>query len=158
MPRYELAYILASTVSDDQVDATTAGIKQLVADFGGSDIKEELLGKKKLAYPIKKTRNGFYGVLEFSAESSKLAPLDAKLRTQGANIIRYLIINIDEHIKRTAKDALVQSKMKRTGPPEEGKDKEEVKPRAKKAAPAEPINEEQLNEKIEAALNEEVIK
>ncbi len=95
MPRYELMYILASSVSDDLVPQTTAQVEQYVTDFGGTDVSHTALGKKKLAYPIKKTRNGHYGVINFTSEASKVNGLDAKIRTQGNTIIRYIIINID---------------------------------------------------------------
>lgn len=154
MPRYELMYILASSVSDDQVPATSSQIEQMVADFGGQNLAHEQLGKKKLAYQIGKTRNGHYGVINFDMEGKGLAALDAKIRTQKANIIRHIIVNIDEHLERLEKDRIVQSKIKRRIPVEETAEAptKTTKP-AKKAAP---VTNEKLEEEIEKALNEEV--
>ncbi len=162
MPRYELMYILASSVSDDQVPTTTAQIEQYVTDFGGTDVSHELLGKKKLAYQIGKTRNGHYGVITFNLDGKNVATLDAKIRTQKATIIRHLIINIDEHLERLEKDRIVQSKIKRIIPAgEEGSDLPAPTP-AKTATPVEkkpvaPVSNEQLDQEIEKALNEEVL-
>ncbi len=156
MPRYELMYILASSVSDDQVPSTTAAVEQFVADFGGQDIAHEQLGKKKLAYQIGKTRNGHYGVIKFSTEGKNIAALDAKIRTQKATIIRHLIINIDEHLERLEKDRIAQSKIKRQIPVEETT---ETAPAAKPVAEkktAVPVSNEQLDQEIEKALNEDV--
>ncbi len=166
MPRYELCYILAAQVSDDQVPTVTAQLKQFVEDFGGTEIQEEQLGKKKLAYPIKKTRNGFYVVLQFTMESQKVNELEAKIRTQTATVIRHLVINVDEHLKRSEKDKVAQSKLSHR--PEPG-DEAYVAPvptskpaaKAQEAAPKqEPIDitTEELDKQIEAALSEDVIK
>ena len=154
MPRYELMYILASSVSDDQVPATTAQIEQFVSDFGGSNLAHEQLGKKKLAYQIGKTRNGHYGVINFDIEGSKLAALDAKLRTQKATIIRYILVNIDEHLERLEKDRIVQSKMKpRKQPIEETEEENKSVKNVNKTE----VSEEKLEAEIEKALSEEVV-
>ncbi len=171
MPRYELMYILASSVSDDQVPATAQEIEQFVTDNGGSDISHEQLGKKKLAYPIKKTRNGHYGVIAFTAEGKGANSLDAKLRTQKATVIRHIIVNIDEHLVRLEKDKEAQAKMNRNRPPEAiAADKAELeaasapapkaeKPVKEKEAKAKPVvTEEVLDEEIEKALNEDIAK
>ena len=177
MPRYELMYILASTVSDDQLPKVTEQVVQYVKDFGGSDVEEMQMGKKKLAYPIKKTRNGFYGLVTFTLEGKKLAALDAKIRTQDATIIRYIIVNLDEHLARLAKDKAVQAKLGRQIPATESsetttpatapavvaekkteEEKPEKKPARKSAKKAADMNEEELDKKIEEALSEDLLK
>jgi ribosomal protein S6 len=130
-----------------------------VDDFGASDVKETQLGKKKLAYPIKKTRNGHYVVVNFIMDSQKINELDAKIRTQDDKIIRYLIVNLDEHLKRAEKDKVVQSKIVRRPVPA-------VLPataisKKEKVAAPEPlveINQEELEKKIEEALSEDLTK
>lgn len=177
MPRYELMYILASSVSDDQVPTTAQTIEQFVTDNGGTEISHEQLGKKKLAYPIKKTRNGHYGVITFTAEGNGVNTLDAKLRTQKATIIRHIMVNIDEHLERLEKDKEAQAKMNRNRPPEAiaADNSEPVVPEAKpskparatatatatSAAPAKPktvVTEAVLDEEIEKALSEDITK
>lgn len=157
MPRYELMYILASSVSDDLVPETSKQVEQTVSDFGGSNVNHEMLGKKKLAYQIGKTRNGHYGVIGFDMEGKNLATLEAKIRTQKSTIIRHLVVNLDEHLARLEKDRIVQSKIKRR-PPEEveaNSTPNESKPKpAKKVAP---VTNEKLDEEIEKALTEEVL-
>lgn len=153
MPRYELMYILASSVSDDQVPAVSGGVEQFVSDFGGTDIQHNQLGKKKLAYPIKKTRNGNYGVIDFTMESTKVNGLDAKLRTQTSTIIRHLIVNIDEHLERLAKDREVQAKMNRNRPPE-SIPSDESAPAVK--SEKKPVEDANIDDEIEKALTEDI--
>lgn len=159
MPRYELMYILASSVSDDQIPETTAKVEGYVTDFGGSNVSHTPLGKKKLAYPIKKTRNGHYGVISFTMDSAKVNELEAKLRTQGNTVIRHLIVNIDEHLERLEKDRDAQAKMSRNRPVSQIPDGEtnDASPSALKA-PAKEVSSEELDTEIEKALSEDITK
>jgi small subunit ribosomal protein S6 len=165
MPKYEFMYILASTVSDDQIPAVTEQIQKFVADAGATQIEESQLGKKKLAYPIKKTRNGHYVVMNFDMDSKNINTLDAKIRTQDSTIIRYIIVNLDEHLARLEKDKIVQSKLpKRIEPVEEeaateGAQEKTSAPKEKEEKkPAIELNEEELDKKIEEALTEDILK
>ncbi len=163
MPQYELMYLLGSHVADDEVPKISANILKFAEDFGASEVKETQLGKKKLAYPIKKTRNGHYIVVNFSMDTKNINNFDAKIRTQDTNIIRYIIVNLDEHLSRMEKDKVEQSKIVRKGPPAEVVADKVVSKTApiarKKEAPAlVEINEEELDKKIEEALSEDLTK
>lgn len=156
-------YILSANVSDDQLPTVTGQILQYVTDFGGTDVRETQLGKKKLAYPIKKTRNGFYGVVDFAMDTKKINDLDAKIRTQDNTVIRYIIVNLDEHLERLSRDREVQAKMNRNRPPEmiaagNGEEPTETPRVARKAEPVKEINEADLDKEIEKALTEDITK
>jgi small subunit ribosomal protein S6 len=161
MPQYELMYLLSSAVADDEVPKISEQILKFVGDFGGKDIKETQLGKKKLAYPIKKTRNGHYVVVNFSIDGKDVNQLDAKIRTQNT-IIRYLLINLEEHLDRMEKDKLAQSKLVRRQPVEGAADSPAKPSSPERKAPAPgpiiEIDQEELDKKIEAALSEDLTK
>ncbi len=159
MPQYELMYLLGSNVADPDVPGITEQIKKFVADFGGSGITEENLGKKKLAYPIKKTRNGTYVVVNFTMDTTKINDLDAKIRTQDQSIVRYLIVNLDEHMARLEKDKVAQASLTRR--PEVTEEEKPAAPKVeakKEPIVLEPLDEKALDEKIEAALTEDLTK
>lgn len=115
MPKYELMYIVGSKVSDDQIPQVTEEVKKFIQDSGGIIEKHEDLGKKKLAYPIKKSRNGYYVAVNFSAPSEKVNEIEHKIRT-SQNLIRHLIINLDEALIRMEKDRASQAKLKLVRP------------------------------------------
>ncbi len=175
MPQYELMYLLGAQVADDEVPKIAQSVLKFAEDFGATDIRETQLGKKKLAYPIGKTRNGHYVVVNFAMDSKNINAFDAKIHTQDSSIIRYLIVNLDEHLARMEKDKIAQSKIIRKGPPAEEESavaakpeapvmKNEVaeKPATKPAKKAKPIladlNQEELDKKIEEALSEDLTK
>jgi len=146
MPKYELMYILSSAVSDNDVPQVSEEVNKFLTDSGATLLAQEMLGKKKLAYPIKKTRNGFYVVQTFNLEGPKLTSLDNKLRSME-HIIRYLVANIDEQERRAAKDKTVQEKMRASR-----------KPIPRKPEPAGPeikLTDTELEQQIEKALESE---
>jgi small subunit ribosomal protein S6 len=149
MPKYELMYILASSVSDTDVPTVTNQVLQFIQDFGGQNVVENQLGKKKLAYPVKKTRNGYYTVVQFDMDGTKVNTFEAKIRTQTSTVIRHILVNLDEHISRSEKDTVAQTKMNQNRPPEA------IAESTGQTTPP-PAADVGLDEKIEAALNEEI--
>ncbi len=148
MPKYELMYILSSAVSDNDVPTVVSEVDKYISAQGGTLLAQEMLGKKKLAYPIKKTRNGFYVVQTFNLEPRKLQEMDDKLRSIEA-IIRYLVINVDEQERRAEKDRKIREHMQANRKPQ-------LAPEAvAAAAAAAPISDTELEQKIEKALESE---
>ncbi|MBL8029920.1 MAG: 30S ribosomal protein S6 [Candidatus Doudnabacteria bacterium] len=163
MPKYELMYLLGSTVADTEVPAVTQRVLKHIEDFGGSEVSEQQLGKKKLAYPIKKTRNGFYVVVNFDIEANKVNELDARIRTQEHEIIRYILVNQDEHLRRLSRDKVAQAKL--TQKPEVTEEVvakaapiEKVAKEEKPSIKIEEIDDAALDKKIEEALTEDLTK
>lgn len=152
MPKYELMYIVGSHIADDEIPKTTDEVRKFIESNGGLIEKYEELGKKKLAYPMKKTKIGHYVVAAFSAPSDKVNEIEQRIRTTQS-IIRHLIVNMDEATERMEKDRVIQSQMKRRLPQEAGSAGTE-KPAAK---PARKI-EIDLDAEIEKALGDESIK
>ncbi|MBX4186956.1 MAG: 30S ribosomal protein S6 [Candidatus Doudnabacteria bacterium] len=143
MPKYELMYILSSAVSDNDVPPVSDEVNKFIQSAGGTLLSHEMLGKKKLAYPIKKTRNGFYVLQTFNLEGTKLQDLDNKLRAIEP-IIRYLFVNVEDQEKRAIKDSKIQEKMRASR-----------KPKVEAAAPEVKLSETELEQKIEKALESE---
>ena len=152
MPKYELMYIIGSQVSDNEIPKVTDEVKKFIEDPGGAIEKQEDLGKKKLAYPIKKARVGNYVVVNFSAPSDKAYDIEHRLRT-SENIIRHLILNMDEAVIQMEKDRVTQAKFKLNRPKEEV-----VAPKEKPAkGPAKKFDID-LDAEIEKALESKDIK
>ena len=97
-------------------------------------------------------------------DSKNINAFDAKIHTQDSTIVRYLIVNLDEHLARMEKDKIAQSKIIRKGPPAEEVAAVAEKPAAKSSAAKKEtpvlteINQEELDKKIEEALSEDLTK
>ena len=94
MNRYEIMYIIAAALDDEQKDAVVETVEGIIND-GGEVIKTERIGLKKLAYPILKKNEGYYVLVDFNAPTDLPKELDRRLRISD-NVIRHLIINKDD--------------------------------------------------------------
>lgn len=94
MNKYESVFIINPSVED-------AGVKTLIQKFSdliNSDGKVESvdeLGKKKLAYEIKKNTEGNYVVLNFEANPAVVAELERIYRIAD-EVMKFITIRKDE--------------------------------------------------------------
>ncbi len=66
-------------------------ISSLIKEGGGVLYGENLLLKKRLAYPIKKQNQAYLAVLNFQLNAEKLTDLEKKLK-EDLQILRYLLL------------------------------------------------------------------
>lgn len=88
---YELALILSAKLADEKQKKVLADVKKYITDASGKVTEDKLLGKKNLAYNIRKEAEGLYFMLKFSLEGKETAPLSNKIKL-NEDILRYLII------------------------------------------------------------------
>lgn len=91
MNSYELMYIIPSQSSDEEKEALIAQVNAMIEKDNGKIESVERIGNKKLAYEINKKRDGFYVLVNFTAESSVPNKLGALLSITS-NIMRYIIV------------------------------------------------------------------
>lgn len=91
MNKYELMYILVNSASDEEKDAMIEKINTLITKNGGVVESVDKIGSKKLAYEINKKHDGYYVLVNFTAESSVPATITNTLRiTEG--VLRYIVV------------------------------------------------------------------
>jgi small subunit ribosomal protein S6 len=121
MRRYELMLVLRPDVADDRVqaviDRTTRGI---VAD-GGSIVKVAPWGRRRLAYPIDRHREGSYHIVLFEAPTAAIAELEHGLIITE-EVIRHLVTRDERPVKAPRRDG---SDEMEAGPPAEEEDEED---------------------------------
>ena len=91
MNKYELMYILVNSISDEEKEAMIERINTLVTKNGGVVESVDKIGSKKLAYEINKKHDGYYVLVNFSAESSVPATVTNTLRITE-NVLRYIVV------------------------------------------------------------------
>lgn len=94
MTNYEVMFIIDPTLEEAKKEATIETVQGIIAN-GGEVVKTDVMGMKKLAYPIAKHEEGYYVVVEFKAEPTLPYELNRKLKISD-NVIRHMIINQDE--------------------------------------------------------------
>ena len=94
MNRYEIMFIIAAALENEKKDAVIETVKGIITD-GGEVLETEVIGLKRLAYPIQKKNEGFYVLMQFNANPELPAELDRRLRISD-DVVRHIIIKKDE--------------------------------------------------------------
>ena len=92
---YESVVIINAALEDEQVEATISRMQETITTHGGELIELDKWGRKRLAYPIKKAKSGYYVVIRFNATTDLVATLERNYRLDE-NVIRYLTIQLDK--------------------------------------------------------------
>ena len=90
MKKYEIMYILRSTLEENDRKAQVEKLAKLLTSNGAKVSKTDEWGLKDLAYEIKKEKKGYYVVLKVEAEPAALKEFD-RLTKIDNNVLRYLI-------------------------------------------------------------------
>lgn len=91
MNKYELLSIVSNQYTDDEVLKISEQVSSEITNAGGTVIKSQVIGKIRLAYPIKKQRHGTYVLNYFDAEPSSVETLSRKLKLTD-ELLRHTII------------------------------------------------------------------
>ena len=99
MRTYEALYIVMPDVEDDGIQTVDKAVQSLITESGGSIVRSEIWGKRKLAYTVKKQTEGTYILVRFEAEPDFIAKLEQWYRLSEA-VLRYQVVHFDEHTLR----------------------------------------------------------
>lgn len=88
MRAYELILVAKTSLTEALRKKLIAGVKVLLKDL--KIVKENEIGKKALAYKIKKETNGFY--FDFVLEGETIPSDFEKKLLENENILRHLVL------------------------------------------------------------------
>jgi small subunit ribosomal protein S6 len=91
MRKYETIFILHPSLDEEAVKANVEKFKGVIENGGGVIDNVDFWGKRKLAYEISKVNEGFYTLVNFSAEADLPKELDRIFRISD-NVIRHIIV------------------------------------------------------------------
>lgn len=80
MRKYELVCILQPELDETAVNGALDRVKSWVSDAGGSVDKVDMWGKRRMAYVIRKQRDGQYVLLNITLPTKATADLERNLR------------------------------------------------------------------------------
>jgi small subunit ribosomal protein S6 len=118
---YEILFIADPNLGEPEVDALTTQVQGFVEQAGGKLQKVEKWGKKRLAYDVKRHREGSYVLVVAEGSGGLIKEVERRLKVTDG-IIRFLTVRVDEELRkaerRKAKRALGEEKRKgRPGAP-----------------------------------------
>lgn len=99
---YEVMFIVRPDVADEDFDKLIAGFSATVTSGGGTVKSVEKMGKRKLAYLVRKFNDGNYVLLVIEASGPVVLELERRLRVTE-QVIKFITVRVDEEEKRLAK-------------------------------------------------------
>src|SRR3990167_6379337 len=85
---YELMAVLNPKAD---ADATAKKIEKFIEDAKAQNVKVEKLGRKELAYTIKKQKEADYFLFYFDAEGEGIKGISDKIRLEQESVLRNLV-------------------------------------------------------------------
>ncbi len=94
MNKYESMIIINPAVDEEKVNELSTRFTDMINKDGNVE-KVDNLGKRKLAYPVKKNEDGIYVVFYFTANPSLIAELERIYRITD-DVIKFMTIRVEE--------------------------------------------------------------
>ena len=99
---YEVMFIVRPDAAEEDVDKLIAGFSENVTKGGGVVKTVEKMGRRKLAYTVRKFNDGNYVLLTIEANGAVVLELERRLRVTEP-VIKFITVRVDEEEKRLAK-------------------------------------------------------
>lgn len=94
MENYEACVILNAQLPEETTEELIKKLEGLLVSGGAEMRTISRWGRRKLAYPIEKTREGYYVIFYFGAPDGKCLPEFEQSCRYEENILRYLVFNV----------------------------------------------------------------
>jgi len=112
---YELMFIVRPDMTEEDQDKLISTLENAVASSGGQVKNVEKMGKRRLAYTVRKFHDGIYILLTFEGSGGLVHELERRLRVSEP-VIKFLSVRVDEEQKRLDKIKAIRD-AKRKAPP-----------------------------------------
>jgi small subunit ribosomal protein S6 len=99
---YEVMFIVRPDQTDEDLDKLIAGIEATITGAHGTVKSVEKLGRRKLAYLVKKFSDGLYVLMTIEADGKLVAEVERRLRVLEP-VIKFITVRMDLEQKRIDK-------------------------------------------------------
>jgi len=113
---YELMFIVRPDMAEEDQDKLISTLESAVTSSGGQVKNVEKMGKRRLAYTVRKFHDGLYVLLTVEGSGGLIHELERRLRVTEP-VIKFLTVRIDEEQKRLDKIKAIRDAKRRSAPP-----------------------------------------
>src|SRR5215211_3343261 len=99
---YEVIFIVDPDTQEDDMTKLTTNLSGVITDQGGVVTRNEVLGRRQLAYRIGRKNEGVYVIFEIEGTGGEIAELERRMRVND-QIMRYMTVRVDEDRQRAEK-------------------------------------------------------
>ena len=112
---YELMFIVRPDMAEEDLDKLISTLETAVSTSGGTVKSVERMGKRRLAYTVRRFHDGVYVLLTVEGSGGLVHELERRLRVTEP-VIKFLSVRIDEEQKRLAKIKAIRDARKKVAP------------------------------------------
>ncbi len=106
MPTYETIFIVVPNLTEEEEKTAVTGFAQVIVE-GAVMVANERMGRRRLAYPIKKCEDGTYYRFLYDAGQALPKELERRLRISD-KVLRHLTVRLEEDWAVAAKEQAVR--------------------------------------------------
>ena len=117
MRRYELMLVLRPDAPEERIQAVLEKVTRQLIEGGGQIVKAAPWGRRRLAYPIDRYREGSYHILHFDAPPEAIGELERTLLITE-EVLRHLVVRV-EIPPRAARSGKAEAAELAPAPPED---------------------------------------
>lgn len=99
---YELMFIVRPDMPEEEQDKLIANLETQVGNAGGTIKSVERMGKRRLAYMVRRFQDGIYVLMVLEGEGAMVKEVERRLRVNEP-VIKFMTVRVDEEQKRLAK-------------------------------------------------------
>ena len=106
MTCYETLFVVKPTLTEEEIAAQIAKVKDVLAKEGAELVGTNDMGMRKLAYPVEKHNRGYYTVLFYKAEGTTIQELERNLKI-NEDVMKFLTVKYTKNKELAQFDKLV---------------------------------------------------
>ena len=99
---YELMFIVRPDMPEEEQDKLVSNLENQVTTAGGTVKSVERMGKRRLAYLVRKFQDGIYVLMVLEGDGAMVKEVERRLRVTEP-VIKFITVRVDEEQKRMAK-------------------------------------------------------
>jgi small subunit ribosomal protein S6 len=123
---YESAILINAALDDQQIESIINRVKDLITTNGGEIRDFENWGRKRLAYPIEKSKIGYYAIFRFEAPGDIITKLE-RAYNLDEQILRFVSLKLSKDaLEQLEKNKTLSTTLKEEAVPETLVEKTEV--------------------------------
>ena len=109
MRTYEIVFVIRPELPEEEVDKLITQMEGVVAGAGGRVEKVEKMGRRRLAYRVRRHREGFYILFAVEGSGDTVKEFERRLKVTDT-VIKFLTVRTDEELRRAAKFGALRAK------------------------------------------------
>jgi len=157
MNRYELLYIVPATFAENEIQPVLDGVTKELTKLGAKITRNDMVGKLKLAYPIRTVRHGYFVLVDMELEADQLQALDKAFRLH-TDVLRHQVVVKDEKAKPISRLTTVERiERERVPKKAERQTKERQAAAASKDREKAKVNMEEIDKKLDKIVEGNIL-